>query len=177
VEIAGFMNKVGGIFDKGGGFSYKGLKFINKKMSKGLGRGSYGAHYGSKRNALFMDFWLLVDPRGAGVMRKKTLLDGGIKGGGFDGFRYQAGDGINKVFIKSFVSRGGKKVEQFRFVIEGIHNDSSNTFVRFEDHNIRVIIKPMNEGEMFFGKVRFRRLRTTKDSSSFLFDFFRFMNQ
>jgi hypothetical protein len=37
----GFMNKVSGIFDKGGVFTYEILKFIRKKMRKGMSEGSY----------------------------------------------------------------------------------------------------------------------------------------
>jgi hypothetical protein len=41
VEITGFMNIVGGIFDKGGAFTYEILKFIRKKTRKGMSGGSY----------------------------------------------------------------------------------------------------------------------------------------
>jgi hypothetical protein len=86
VEIVGFMNKVGGFFAKGEGFIDKGLKFIIKKMSKGMSGGSYIAHYGLKKNIIFMSFGLPKDPWGLGVMMKEVLLDRGIKGGRFDGF-------------------------------------------------------------------------------------------
>jgi len=74
-----------------------------------------------------MNFGLPIDCRGLGVMRKEMILYSRIKGGIFDGFGNQASDGVNRVFIKSFVS-GGKKLEQFRIIIIGIHNDSGITF-------------------------------------------------
>jgi hypothetical protein len=88
---------------------------------------TYGAHCGYKSNIFFMNFGLPIYPLGLGIMRKEILLDSRIKGGIFDGFGNQASDGVNRVFIKSFVS-GGKKLEQFRIIIIGIHNDSGITF-------------------------------------------------
>jgi hypothetical protein len=101
-------------------------------------------------NIFFMNFGFPIDPLGLGVMRKDIILENRIKGGIFDGFGNQDIDGVNRVFIKSFVS-GGKKLEQFRIIIIGIHNDSGITFFFiFEDKDIRVIFKQTNGGDLFF---------------------------
>jgi hypothetical protein len=58
MNISISMNEVDEIFGKGGIFSYENLKFVSKKMRKGMSQGSYGAHYGSKGYIFFYEFWV-----------------------------------------------------------------------------------------------------------------------
>jgi hypothetical protein len=110
VKILSFMTKINEIFNKRGGFSNEGMKLINNKLSKGMGGGSYGAHYRSKRNIFFVYFGFPIDPVGLGVMRNEMLLDGRIHIRRFYGFSDQVGYGVNRVFSDRFISRVRKKV-------------------------------------------------------------------
>jgi hypothetical protein len=70
VKITSFVNKISGIFNEGRGFSDKGLKLVSKVSGKGMSGGSYGTCYRSKRDVFFMYFWLTIDLRGLGFVRK-----------------------------------------------------------------------------------------------------------
>jgi hypothetical protein len=52
-----------------------------------------------------MNFQLLIDPQGLRVMRKEMFLNVGVQGRGFDSFGNQVGNGINRVFSKSYISK------------------------------------------------------------------------
>jgi len=64
-----------------------------------------------------MCFGLFIDPRGLGIMRKETLLEVRIKGGRFDGFGDQVGNGANRDFSEGFVRGRRNKVKEFSFII------------------------------------------------------------
>jgi len=121
-----------------------------------------------KRNIYFLYFGLSIYPRDLGVMRNETLLDVKIHGRIFDGFGDQDGNGVNKVFSESFISRGRKNVNQFRIIIGGIHNNCSISFIIFEENDVRIIVKVINRMEKFFREVDFMWFDTTKDSSTLL---------
>jgi hypothetical protein len=105
------LNKIRGVFNEGGSFSNKGLKFVSKKVGKGMSGSTYSAYYRSEGDVFFVNFRLSIDPRGFWVMRNKMFLNVRVQGGSFDGFSDEASYGIQRVFSKRFVGGRRKKVK------------------------------------------------------------------
>jgi len=107
------------------------LKIVNEKERKGMGGSSYSVDYRPKGNSFFMTFRLSIYPRGLRVMMNEMFLSVRIQGGRFDDFDNHITYGINGVFSERFTREIRKNFLEFGFIVKGIHNHYSVTFMEF----------------------------------------------
>jgi hypothetical protein len=78
-----------------------------------------------------VNFRFPIDPRGSRVVRNKTFLNSKVQGRIFDGFGDEVSNVINRVFSKRFISQGREKIKKLRFIVRGIHDNYSISFIFF----------------------------------------------